>query len=164
MISDLRTGSGLDFHRLIEDADRPLLLGAVEIPGELALEGHSDADLVLHALADAVLGALGLGDIGEFFPDTDPANKNLDSVRIITLALEKMRAAGYRLANLDVTVIGQKPRLSPYKPAIRESLARICGVDLDRVGLKATTTEKMGALGRAEGLGCLATVLLTATN
>ena len=158
-----RTGSGLDFHRLIDDAERPLMLGGVEIPGELALKGHSDADVVLHALADAVLGALGLGDIGEFFPDNDPQYKNLDSRRIIEFVLVECRRLGWSVGNLDITLIGERPKLSPYKSAVRESLAKMFGVPADRVGCKATTTEKMGALGRSEGLGCLATVLLART-
>jgi 2-C-methyl-D-erythritol 2,4-cyclodiphosphate synthase len=159
-----RTGTGLDFHRLIEAPGRPLMLGGVEIPGALALQGHSDADLVLHALADAILGALGLGDIGEFFPDTDVRFKNLDSTRIIDFVMMELDRRGYAVANIDVTLIGERPRLTPHKPAIRESLARLLKIEVDRVGCKATTTEKMGALGRSEGLGCLAAVLLYRTG
>lgn len=136
------------------------MLGGCRIESPLALEGHSDADVVLHALADAVLGALGLGDIGEFFPDTDAQFKNLDSARIIEHALAAMGERGYRLANVDCTLVGQKPKISPHKPVIRASLARLLELPEDCVGLKATTTEKMGALGRAEGLACLASALL----
>lgn len=157
---DIRTGSGLDFHRLIEAPDRPLLIGGVEIPGPLALEGHSDADVMLHALADALLGACGLSDIGTYFSDRDAANKNLDSSVILKDALDRMKSAGYRLSNVDLTLIGEKPRLSAYREAVRASVARLCGIAQDRVGLKATTTEKMGALGRSEGVGCLASVLI----
>ncbi len=157
---DFRTGFGLDFHRLIRDAERPLMLGGVEIPGELALEGHSDADVVLHALADALLGALGMGDIGEFFPDTDATLKNMDSAVILAHARDAATQRGYRISNIDLTLIGEAPRLKPHKAAIRARLAQLLGLDAERIGLKATTTEKMGALGREEGVACAATVAL----
>jgi 2-C-methyl-D-erythritol 2,4-cyclodiphosphate synthase len=159
-MTDFRTGFGLDFHRLIRDAARPLMLGGVEIPGELALEGHSDADVALHALADALLGALGLGDIGEFFPDTDANLKNMDSTIILAHARDAALARGFRIANIDLTFIGETPRLKAHKPAIRARLAELLALEPDRVGLKATTTEKMGALGRSEGVGCAAVVAL----
>ncbi len=157
---DFRVGTGLDFHRLIEDAARPLLLGGFEIPGELALEGHSDADIVLHAVADAILGGLAEGDIGMLFPDTDVSLKNMDSARIIREALRRMRAKGFRLSNIDVTLIGEKPRINAHRGSIQKSLAALLELALDRIGIKATTTEKMGALGRAEGLACFASVSL----
>lgn len=155
-----RIGSGLDFHRLVLDVERPLVLGGHTVPGELALEGHSDADLILHALADAILGALAQGDIGDLFPDTDPAYKNMDSSIIIEKSLELMRSANLELANVDLTVIGETPRIKPHRQAIRERLSQLLGLPITDISLKATTTEKMGALGRKEGLGCLAQVLL----
>ena len=157
---DLRVGTGIDFHRLIEDHSRPLLLAAVEIPGSLALDGHSDADIVLHAAADAILGALGLGDIGEFFPDTDADLKNMDSREIIDHAVAAAAERGYSISNMDVTLIGERPKVAPQRGAIRESLAELLKIEIERTSIKATTTEKMGALGRKEGLACMATVLL----
>ena len=157
---DFRTGTGLDFHRLIEAPERPLMMGGVEIPGTLSLEGHSDADVLLHALSDAILGSVGLADIGTFFSDQDQKNKNLDSSLILLDALRRMKDAGYRLSNVDVTVIGEKPRLSPHRERVLARLAELCGIEPGRIGLKATTTEKMGALGRSEGVGCLASVLV----
>ncbi|MCB1308829.1 MAG: 2-C-methyl-D-erythritol 2,4-cyclodiphosphate synthase [Leptospiraceae bacterium] len=157
---NMRVGTGLDFHRLIQDPERPLLLGGVEIPGDLALDGHSDADVLLHALSDAILGALGKGDIGEHFPDTDARYKNLDSTKILHHALDAMRKERYEISNVDITLIGERPRLHPYRLLIRESLMFQMDLELVQIGLKATTTEKMGALGRAEGLGCIASVLL----
>lgn len=136
------------------------MLGGVEIPGTLSLEGHSDADVLLHALSDAVLGAVGLPDIGTFFSDQDQKNKNLDSSLILLDALSRMKQAGYRLSNIDVTVIGEKPRLSGHRSRVLARLAELTGLPEDRIGLKATTTEKMGALGRSEGVGCMATVLV----
>ncbi|MCR9142773.1 MAG: 2-C-methyl-D-erythritol 2,4-cyclodiphosphate synthase [bacterium] len=156
-----RVGNGLDFHRLIEEPDRPLMIGGVEIPGVLALQGHSDADVLLHALADAMLGAMGLGDIGEFFPDTDPRYKNMDSRDIINFVHSEVKQSGYKIANVDLTLIGERPKFTPHKAEIRRSLAALLAIPLDCVGCKATTTEKMGALGRSEGVGCLAAVLLT---
>lgn len=157
---DVRTGTGIDFHRLIEAPSRPLMMGGVEIPGNLSLEGHSDADVLLHALSDAILGACGLPDIGSFFSDQDQKNKNLDSSVILLDALARMKNAGYRLSNIDVTVMGEKPRLSPHREQILARLADLCSIQQNRIGLKATTTEKMGALGRSEGVACLATVLI----
>ncbi len=157
-----RVGQGLAFHRLIADPARPLLIGGVEIPGSYALAGHSDADVLLHALADALLGAIGKGDIGEFFPDNDPTLKNMDSRRIITFALDAVREAGYAVGNADVILIGEKPKFTPHKPAIRASLAELLGVTPEQIACKATTTEKMGALGRSEGLGCTVVVSLIA--
>lgn len=136
------------------------MIGGIEIPGDLALQGHSDADVLLHALADALLGAAGLGDIGEFFPDTDARFKNLDSAKIIEFVLQAVSDAGYRPGNVDITLIGERPRFTPYKQKIRQSLAELLKIAVDCVGCKATTTEKMGALGRSEGVGCMATVLL----
>lgn len=157
---DLRIGNGLDFHRLKTDPSRPLRLGGYEIATDLALEGHSDADVVLHALADALLGAIGAGDIGQHFPDSDGSLKDLDSRKIVVFAHELVRERGFEISNIDLTLVGEKPRIAAYRDAIRASLGAILGLALDRIGFKATTTEKMGALGRSEGVGCLATVLL----
>ncbi|MBL8022310.1 MAG: 2-C-methyl-D-erythritol 2,4-cyclodiphosphate synthase [Leptospirales bacterium] len=157
---DIRTGTGLDFHRLIDDEARPLLIGGVEIPGKRALLGHSDADVLLHALADAILGASGHSDIGIYFSDKDQANKNLDSSVILKKSLALMSERGYRLSNADITLIGEEPRIAPHREKILERLADLLAIAQDRIGLKATTTEKMGALGRSEGVGCLATVLI----
>ncbi len=157
---DLRSGLGIDFHRLLSAAQRPLLLGGVEIAGELALEGHSDADIILHALSDAILGALGLADIGDYFPDSDAKNRNLPSSQILNFALLQMKKAGYKLSNADITIVGEKPRIQPHRETIKKQLATLLAITAGRIAVKATTTEKMGALGRNEGLGCLALVLL----
>ena len=157
---NIRVGTGIDFHTLEEDETRPLLLGGVKIPGILALRGHSDSDVMLHAIADALLGALGIGDIGDFFPDTDPELKDMDSTLILKHAFDEMKKKGFRVSNCDITLIAEKPRISIYKPIIKNSVAALLSIDEESVGLKATTTEKMGALGRAEGVCCLATVLL----
>ena len=157
---DIRTGIGIDFHRLVCDSHRPLFLGGVEIPGDLSIVGHSDADIVLHALSDAILGAMGEADIGEFFPNHDPKNKDLASTKILELALAKLKQANYQLSNVDLSLIGEKPNLSPFKAQICRSLAKLLHLSIGRVSIKATTTEGMGALGRSEGLGCIANVLL----
>ena len=159
---DLRTGTGIDFHRLVskEESQTPLLLGGVELPGDLTLLGHSDADIILHALSDAILGALGEADIGSFFSDRDPKNKGLDSKKILALALKKLTEAGFSICNIDISLIGERPKISPHRQAICLSLASLCSLTEDRVSVKASTTEKMGALGRQEGLACLANVLL----
>jgi 2-C-methyl-D-erythritol 2,4-cyclodiphosphate synthase len=156
----LRVGSGLDFHRLIQDPERPLMLGGVEIAGELALKGHSDADVILHALADAILGALALGDIGDLFPDTEAQYKDMDSRLIVERSLELMEERSFSLVNVDITVMGETPRIKPHRLKIRQTLAGLLGLPLDAVSLKATTTEQMGFLGRSEGLGAQALVLL----
>lgn len=155
-----RIGTGLDFHRLIFEKKRPLILGGCTIPSELALKGHSDADILLHAISDAILGALSLGDIGDYFPDTDPKNKNINSEKILEKALELMKEKKYFLVNIDSTIIGERPKVSPHRESIRASLSRIMGLDIDCISVKATTTEKMGAIGRKEGIGVISTVLL----
>lgn len=157
---EIRSGLGIDFHRLISAPARPLMLGATEIAGELALEGHSDADILLHALSDAILGALGLADIGEYFPDSDEKNRGISSKRILEFALSQMKIKNFQLSNVDATLIGEKPRIQPHRRAIQESLAALLTLSLERISIKATTTEKMGALGRGEGLGCLVMISL----
>ena len=156
----IRLGNGLDFHRLIINDKRPLILGGLVIESEYALEGHSDADVVLHALSDALLGALAGPDIGELFPDTDAAIKGIDSKLILARALSFITDANFNIANVDITIIGERPKIKLHKEAIRQRIAGLLHVAIDQVGLKATTTEKMGSLGRGEGLGCLATALL----
>ena len=157
---DFRIGQGIDFHRLIEDQNRPLMLGGVEIPGQLALKGHSDADVILHAITDAILGALALGDLGEFFPDTDPALKDADSSVLLATVLKEMNSRGYRVNNVDLTVMGERPKLAPHRSMIKKKVASLLAIAEESTGIKATTTEKMGFLGRAEGLGCMAVILL----
>ncbi|PJZ71497.1 2-C-methyl-D-erythritol 2,4-cyclodiphosphate synthase [Leptospira perolatii] len=155
-----RIGQGLDFHRLENNPNRPLILGGAIIDSEYALVGHSDADIILHALADAILGALGLGDIGQYFPDTDPKYKNLDSKLILQKSLDLMKERGYSILNLDCTILGEKPKIAPHRETIQKSLAKLVGKNPDSVSIKATTTEKMGALGRSEGVGASCVVLL----
>ncbi len=159
-IPPMRIGHGYDAHRLVEGRD--LVLAGVTIPHELGLAGHSDADVVTHALCDAVLGALGLGDIGRHFPDTDQHFKDIYSIlllaQVITLATDK----GLAVANADLTIICQAPKLAPYIDSMRQILARTCQVNPDQINLKATTTEKMGFTGREEGISCHAVVLLHA--
>ncbi|HMV41508.1 MAG TPA: 2-C-methyl-D-erythritol 2,4-cyclodiphosphate synthase [Leptospiraceae bacterium] len=155
-----RTGNGIDFHQLAVNPDRPLILGGYTIESEWSLIGHSDADIVLHALSDAILGALGLGDIGQYFPDTDKSLKNMDSSIILKKCLELMRERGYKLLNVDNTIIGEKPKIAPHRINIISSLAKLLEIPVDQVSVKATTTEKMGALGRSEGLAVFSTVML----
>ncbi|MCD7845522.1 MAG: 2-C-methyl-D-erythritol 2,4-cyclodiphosphate synthase [Oscillospiraceae bacterium] len=154
----MRIGHGYDAHRLT--AGRKLILGGVEIPFEKGLEGHSDADVLLHALADAILGAAALGDIGHLFPDSDPATEGIDSRVILRAAAEKAAAAGYLVENCDVTVIAQRPKLAPYLDAMRGNIADDLGLDLSAVSVKATTEEHMGFTGSGEGMSCHAVVLL----
>jgi len=158
----MRIGHGYDVHRLVEG--RKLILGGVTIPYELGLLGHSDADVLLHALCDAILGALGAGDIGKHFPDSDPAYKGIDSLklldRVVALACER----GYAVSNCDVTVVAQRPKLAPYIAAMVEKVAAHCGVVPERVNVKATTTESLGFEGRGEGISAHAVVLLAAAG
>ena len=155
-----RIGQGLDFHRLETNDSRPLILGGAVIDSEYALIGHSDADIVIHALADAILGAMGLGDIGQYFPDTDPSLKNMDSKLILQKTLDLAKEKNFSLVNIDCTLIGERPKISPHIIKIQSSLSILLGLPEDCVSVKATTTEKMGALGRTEGLGASCVVLL----
>lgn len=155
----MRIGHGYDAHRLM--AGRKLILGGVEIPFEKGLEGHSDADVLLHALADAILGAAALGDIGHLFPDSDPATEGIDSRIILRAAAEKAAAAGYQVENCDVTIIAQRPKLAPYLDAMRGNIADDLGVALNAVSVKAATEEHMGFTGSGEGMSCHAVVLLS---
>ncbi len=153
-----RVGSGHDTHRLAEG--RPLVLGGVVVPHPKGLVGHSDADAVLHAVTDALLGAAALGDIGDLYPDTDPQWKDADSRRFLADALAALHRAGWRPVNLDVTVFAQEPKLGPVKAAIRDSLAHLLGLPAECVNVKAKTGERVGHIGRGEAIGCHAVVLI----
>ena len=154
----MRIGHGYDVHRLVEGRD--LILGGVKIEYELGLLGHSDADVLLHAVSDALLGAAGLRDIGYHFPDTDPKYKGADSLMLLREVGEKIRAAGYRVSNIDVTMIAQRPKLKPHIPQMMENIAGAVGIDVSRVNVKATTEEKLGFTGTGEGMSCHAVCLL----
>ncbi len=154
----MRIGFGYDAHRLT--ADRRLVLGGVTIPHEKGLLGHSDADVLLHSISDALLGAAALGDIGKHFPDTDPAYKGADSLILMKKAYSLVKEKGYTLCNLDVTVCAQKPKLAPYIEEMRKNVAKALKCDLDCVSIKATTTEKMGFTGREEGISSYCVCLL----
>ena len=154
----MRIGHGYDVHRLV--SGRELILGGVEIPYELGLLGHSDADVLLHAICDAVLGALGEGDIGKHFPDTDPAYRGISSLKLLREVMALAQGKGYAIGNLDATVIAQRPKLAPYIRAMVENIAEVCGSDIGRVNVKATTTEELGFEGRGEGISTHAVVLL----
>ncbi len=154
----MRVGIGHDTHRLAEG--RPLILGGVRIEHPRGLVGHSDADVVMHAVADALLGASGDGDIGEHYPDTDPRWLGLDSSRLLADVVERVAAKGWRVGNCDVTVHAQGPKLAPHKPSIRENLARLLRVDPGLVNVKAKTGEHVGPIGRAEAISCEAAVLI----
>lgn len=157
-----RIGNGYDLHRLV--TGRPLILGGVRIPFELGLDGHSDADIVCHAVTDAVLGAAALGDIGRLFPDTEAAWKDADSVALLRQAMGRVHDAGYRVGNVDVTVIAQRPKLLPYVPAIRDTLAAALGVGVEAVSVKGKTNEQVDSMGRGESMACHAVALLLAAS
>ena len=154
----MRIGHGYDVHRLVEG--RELILGGVKIPYEKGLLGHSDADVLLHAVSDALLGAAGLGDIGRHFPDTDPKYKGADSLKLLAQVGEKLRAAGYGVGNIDVTMIAQRPKLSGYIPRMEENIASALGISAAQVNVKATTEEKLGFTGTGEGMSCHAVCLI----
>ena len=154
----MRIGHGYDVHRLVEDRD--LILGGVKIPYEKGLLGHSDADVLLHAVSDALLGAAGLGDIGRHFPDTDPAYKGADSLKLLACVAEKIRAAGYCVGNVDVTMIAQRPKLKDHIPQMQHNIAHALGSDVSRVNVKATTEEHLGFTGDGSGMACHAVCLL----
>jgi len=154
----MRIGHGYDVHRLV--LDRKLILGGVEIPHMLGLLGHSDADVLIHAIMDAMLGAAALGDIGQHFPDSDSAYKNEDSIVMLRQVHEKIMQAGYAIANIDSTVIAQQPKLAPHIIAMRENIAQACGIELGQVNVKATTEEGLGFTGAGEGIAAHAVVLL----
>jgi len=157
-MTDIRIGNGFDVHALV--AGRRLVLGGVVIPHERGLEGHSDADVLLHAVSDAILGALALGDIGAHFPDSDARWKDADSRVLLRHVASLATAQGYRVGNLDVTLIAQAPKVAPYVAAMRANVAADLGCDPGRVSVKATTTERLGFTGRGEGIAAIASVLL----
>lgn len=158
VIPEIRTGLGYDSHRLVPD--RKLFIGGVEIPHTLGLAGHSDADVLLHAVTDAVLGAAALGNIGIFFPDTDPQYKGADSRKLLAHAWEAVKREGWILVNLDAVLIAEKPKMNPHLPAIRASIAAVLETDISRVSVKPKTNEKLGFEGREEGISAMVTVLL----
>ena len=154
----LRVGEGWDVHQLV--AGRPLILGGVTIPHDKGLLGHSDADALLHAITDALLGGAGLGDIGRHFPDTDPAFKGADSVVLLTEAARRVAAAGWRIANIDSTIVAQAPKMAPHIPAMRERIAQALGLDPEQVNVKAKTAEKLGPVGEGRSIEARAVCLL----
>ncbi|MCQ6563623.1 2-C-methyl-D-erythritol 2,4-cyclodiphosphate synthase [Paenibacillus mendelii] len=155
----IRVGQGFDVHQLVEG--RPCTIGGVTLPYEKGLLGHSDADVLLHAVTDAVLGALGLGDIGKHFPDTDPQHKDADSLKLLLQVWELVKERGYKLGNIDSTIIAQKPKMAPYIPQMVEVIARALEAEeLSQVNVKATTTEQLGFTGRGEGIAAQSVVCL----
>jgi 2-C-methyl-D-erythritol 2,4-cyclodiphosphate synthase len=155
----IRTGSGYDVHRLVED--RALVLGGVTIPHHLGLLGHSDADVLVHAVCDALLGAAGLGDIGRHFPDSDPSYRGISSLVLLKACARMIRDRGYRISNIDCTILAQAPKLEPYKRRMEELIAGAAGMEPGEVNVKATTTEGLGFAGRGEGIGAHAVALIT---
>ncbi len=158
----LRVGQGFDVHALVPG--RRLIIGGVEIPHTTGLLGHSDADVLLHAITDAVLGAAGLGDIGRLFPDTDAAHKDADSRKLLAVAVDKVRAAGWRVVNVDCTVIAQRPKIGPHVPAMQQAIAAVLGIAPDDVNVKGKTTEWLGFTGRGEGIAAQAVALLQSST
>ncbi len=154
----LRIGSGIDFHQLAEG--RALWIGGIQIPHHKGAVGHSDADVLLHAICDALLGALALGDIGQHFPNTDESYKNIDSKILLKKCVELIRSKGYSVVNVDATLCLEAPKIRPYVTSMQQTIAPLLGVEIDAVSIKATTTEKMGFAGREEGLMAQASVLL----
>jgi 2-C-methyl-D-erythritol 2,4-cyclodiphosphate synthase len=154
----LRIGQGYDVHRLVPG--RRLVLGGEEIPFERGLEGHSDADVLLHALGDALLGAAGLGDLGSHFPPGEAEWRDASSVRLLEILMAKVRGRGFRVVNCDLTLLAEAPRLAPHRERIRARISELLGIGADDVGLKATTNERLGAVGRGEGMAAFAVVLL----
>jgi 2-C-methyl-D-erythritol 2,4-cyclodiphosphate synthase len=154
----MRIGMGYDVHRLVEG--RPLIIGGVRVPFEKGLMGHSDADVLLHAVADSLLGAAGLGDIGTHFPDTDPAHKNADSRQLLARCAEMVRENGYEVGNVDATLLAQAPKIAPYRDAMRDRIAAALAVAPERVNVKATTTERLGFIGAETGMAAMCVTLL----
>ena len=157
-MTDFRIGNGIDVHRLVPG--RRLFLCGVEIPFELGLEGHSDADVALHALMDALLGAVACGDIGKHFPDSDPRYSGAESFELLRQVWAMEVFSSWRIGNIDLTIVAEKPKIAPYVPKMRARIASAFGIDADRVSVKGTTTEKLGFTGRGEGIAAFCTVLL----
>ncbi len=158
----MRIGHGYDVHRLVEG--RKLIIGGVEIEHKLGLLGHSDADVLLHAICDALLGAAAMGDIGTHFPDTDEKWKDADSLKLLKAVADMLYRAGFVIDNIDSTVIAQQPKIKPFIPQMRENIARACRIDLSRVSVKATTEENLGFTGREEGISAHAVTLIKKIN
>ena len=158
----MRIGHGYDVHRLVEG--RKLIMGGVDIPWEKGLLGHSDADVLLHAIADGILGAIGEGDIGRHFPDSDPAYKGADSLKLLAHVMSLADQLGYRLGNLDATIIAQMPKMAPHIQTMRENIARVLNADVTQVNVKATTEEGLGFSGAGEGIAAHAVVLMVAAK
>lgn len=154
----MRIGHGYDVHKLVEG--RKLIVGGVDIPYEFGLLGHSDADVLLHAISDAILGAAALGDIGGMFPDTDEKWKGADSLVLLEAVVKRVNDEGYFIENIDSTLIAQQPKMKPYILSMRENIANVCGIDVSQVSVKATTEEQLGFTGRKEGISAHAVVLL----
>ncbi len=159
---NLRIGHGYDIHRLV--ADRQCILGGVEIPSVVGLEGHSDADCLTHAICDALLGAAAMADIGHHFPNTDERYRNIDSQKLLAAVADLILAGGYRIQNIDTTVIAERPLIQSHVPAMKERLARTLNLPPDRIGIKATTNEKAGSIGRGEAIAAHAVCLLFGTD
>lgn len=157
-MKDIRIGYGFDLHRL--KAGRKLILGGVDIPFEKGLDGHSDADALLHAITDAMLGALALGDIGKHFPDTDPQYRGVDSRVLLRAANQLILGQGYFVGNIDATIVAEQPKMNPHIPEMVAKISEDLGIEPNRISLKATTSEKIGAMGRQEGISATASVLV----
>lgn len=157
-----RTGVGYDSHRFAPGV--PLVLGGVSIPSDVGLSGHSDGDAIAHAVTDAILGAIAAGDIGEMFPDSDPANRGRDSIEMLKLAANRVAAAGWHVSNVDVTVISEFPRIAPYRDAMRAAVSGALGVEAGAVSIKGKSNEGMGWIGKREGLACIASATLVPTK
>ncbi len=154
----IRIGTGIDFH--VFEQGGKMIIGGVDFELEYGLKGHSDADVLIHAIMDAIIGALGMGDIGEWFSDKDPKYKGADSVELLHVVLDEMRNKSYHIVNIDATIIGEKPKVTPRKMEIKEKLALELGINKEDINIKATTSEKMGSIGRGEGLASVASVLI----
>jgi 2-C-methyl-D-erythritol 2,4-cyclodiphosphate synthase len=155
---NIRIGNGYDIHQLV--ADRPLILGGVKIPHTLGLLGHSDADVLTHAIMDALLGALGLGDIGHYFPPSDPQWQGADSIMLLKQVLSIIQSQGWQIGNIDSTIVAEQPKLQPHLKAMRSCLAQVMETELEQISIKATTNEKLGPVGREEGICAYAVALL----
>ncbi len=162
MATNIRIGNGYDIHRLVPE--RPLILGGVKIDHELGLLGHSDADVLTHAIMDAMLGALSLGDIGHYFPPSDPQWKDADSLELLAQVDRLIQARGWQIGNIDSVIVAERPKLKPHIPAMRDRLSTVLNLQSNQVGIKATTNEKLDATGREEGIAAYAIVLLLASS